>query len=100
MHVVEVIMRVKDGDIQRTLEWWKGLVQKNGAYSKNGQALSRMDGENSILIVRHTFSDLGEEGIFWDTWNGSDAAEHAGLSSSEYVDGPPSFHRYAVLHSY
>ena len=100
MHVVEVIMRVKDGDIQRTLEWWKGLVQKNGAYSKNGQALSRMDGVNSVLIARHTFDDLGEEGRFWDTWNGSDAAEYAGENWNEYVDGPPSFHRYAILHSY
>ena len=100
MHVVEVVLRAKDGDVARTVAWWKELVQKDGAYKDNGEALSRMDGENSIVICRHTFKDLGAEGAFWDTWQASTAAKFAEEGWDEYVAGPPIFHRYAILHSY
>ncbi|MGB1719327.1 MAG: hypothetical protein ACPHSD_19255 [Candidatus Latescibacterota bacterium] len=100
MHIVEVVLRAKDGNVPRTLEWWKEMVGKSGAYKDNGEALSRMDGENSVVIVRHRFEDLAAEGAFWNTWHDSEAAQFAEEGSDEYVDAPPTFHRYAVLHSY
>ena len=100
MHILEGIFRPKNGDIQRTLEWWKGLMKSSSAFEKNGTALSRMDGENSVLIVRHLFDDLADEQKAWDTWGDSDTGNRAHAEWNDYVDGPPIFHRYNVLHSY
>ena len=58
MHVWEGIMCPKNGNIERTCEWWKGLLSLSGCEGfENGVALNRMDGENSVLIIRHTFDD-------------------------------------------
>jgi hypothetical protein len=72
MHILEGVFRPKNGDIERTLEWWKGLMLSSEAFDKNGTALNRMDGENSVLIVRRMFDNLAGEGKAWDMWAGSD----------------------------
>ena len=94
-------MRPKNGQIERTCEWWKGLLKISGAESfENGVALSRMDGGNSVLIIRHTFDDLAHERRVFDAWPGSENHQTFQDQLDEYVDGPITIHRYAVLHSY
>ena len=100
MHILEGVFRPKNGDIERALEWWKGLMRSSEAFDKNGTALNRMDGENSVLIVRHMFDNLAGEGKAWDMWAGSDTGNRAREEWDDYIDGPPTFHRYNVLHSY
>ena len=52
MHVWEATLRPKNNDVQRTCEWWQSMKKITGAeHFENGQALSRMDGENSVLII-------------------------------------------------
>jgi len=34
MHVLEGILRAKDGDIERTADWWKGLMESSTAFEK------------------------------------------------------------------
>ena len=60
MHVLEITFRPKNGDVERGFEWWKKIVSMKGAW-KNGQALSRMDGENSVILIRHSFDHFAEE---------------------------------------
>ncbi len=100
MHVLEGVLRPKNRDIHRTLEWWKGLMESSTAFAKNGVALNRMDGENSVLIVRHTFDGLGDEQVAWDTWQDSETGKRCLEEWDDYVEGAPTFHRYNVLHSY
>ena len=101
MHVWEGTLRPKNGDIERTCDWWKSNLKVSGAEGfENGEALSRMDGENSVLIVRHLFDDLADEQKAWDTWGDSDTGNRAHAEWNDYVAGPPIFHRYNVLHSY
>ena len=99
LHILECTVRPKNGDIQRTCEWWKGLMESSGAF-KNGKALSRMDGENNVLIFRHLFNDLAEEQKAWETWGGSEASKRHREHRNEYFEGHGTFHRYNVLHSY
>jgi hypothetical protein len=80
VHVFEAIFRPKDGDIERTADWWKGLMESSTAFEKNGMALNRMDGENSVLIVRHLFDDLADEQKAWEAWGGSDTGNRARAS--------------------
>ena len=54
-----------NGDSQRTLEYWKGLMEISDGAFNNGKALNRMDGENNVLIFRHLFNDLAEEQKAW-----------------------------------
>ena len=100
MHVLEGIFRAKDGDIERTADWWKGLMESSTALEKNGMALNRMDGKNSVVIVRHLFDDLADEQRAWEAWGGSDTGNRARDEWDDYVDGPFTVHRYNVLHSY
>lgn len=101
MHVWEATLRPKDGEIQRTCKWWQGMLKLSGAeHFENGVALNRMDGENSVLIIRHTFDDLAHEQRVFDDWTGSECYETFQKQFNKYVDGPIRTHRYAVLHSY
>ncbi len=100
MHILEATIRPKGGNIQRTLEFWKSLIPLDGAFNKEGQALSRMDGENSVIIIRHTFESLAEEQEFSDGFKDSQCAKKLSGEWSDYFEGPPTFHRYNVLHSY
>jgi hypothetical protein len=100
MHILECIVRPANGDTERALEYWKGLIEISGGGFKNGQALSRMDGENSVIIIRHQFNDLAEEQKAWEVWGSSDAGKRHREHRNEYFDGPGTFHRYNVLHSY
>mgnify|MGYP001177129241 FL=1 len=100
MHVLEATIRPRDGNIQKTLEWWKSLIPLEGAFNKEGKALSKMDGENNVMIIRHTFDSLSEEQEFSERMNGSQAQEKIRKESSDYIEGPITFHRYNVLHSY
>ena len=61
MHILECTVRPANGDSEKALEYWKGLMEISDGAFKNGKALSRMDGENSVLIFRHLFNDLAEE---------------------------------------
>ena len=88
MHVWEGTLRPKDGDIERTCEWWQGMLKLG------------MDGDNSVLIIRHTFDDLAHEQRVFDGWTGSECYETFQKQFNKYVDGPLTSHRYAVLHSY
>ena len=45
------------------------------AFGKTGVALSQMDGENSVLIVRHAFNGPDNEQAAWDTWHDSETAK-------------------------
>ena len=70
MHVWEGTLRPKNGDIERTCEWWKSNLKVSGAEGfENGEAVSRMDGENSVLIIRHTFDNLAHEERVFDAWH-------------------------------
>ena len=101
MHVWEATLRPKDNDVQGTCEWWQSMKKITGAeHFENGQALSRMDGENSVLIIRHTFEDLAHEQKVFEAWFGTECQQTFEEQFAEYVDGPPAFHRYNVLHSY
>ena len=51
MHVVECTIRPRNGDIEKACEWWKKIVSMKGAW-KNGQALSRLDGEQNVRKLR------------------------------------------------
>ena len=55
---------------------------------------------NSVLLVRHTFDGLGDEQVAWDTWHDSETGKRCLEEWDDYVEGPPTFHRYNVLHSY
>ncbi len=101
MHVWEGTLRPKNGDIERTCEWWKSNLKVSGAEGfENGEAVSRMDGQNSVLIIRHTFDNLAHEERVFDAWHGSECQQNIASQWDKYVDGPPTFHRYNVLHSY
>lgn len=99
MHVVECTIRPKNGDIEKACEWWKKIVSMKGAW-KNGQALSRLDGEQNVIIFRYTLENFVEEQEFWDNWMDTDALRYAQETWKEYAEGSPTFHRYNVLHSY
>ena len=100
MHILECTVRPVNGDLQRTLEYWKGLMEISDGAFNNGQALNRMDGENNVLIFRHLFNDLAEEQKAWETWGGSEASKRHRENRNEYFEGRGTFHRYNVLHSY
>ncbi len=101
MHVWEGIMCPKNGNIERTCEWWKGLLSLSGCEGfENGVALNRMDGENSVLIIRHTFDDLAHEQRVWEIWHDSEVHKKIQEEWDEYCDGPVTIHRYNVQHSY
>tara|TARA_B110000438_G_scaffold143493_1_gene138340 strand:+ start:178 stop:483 length:306 start_codon:yes stop_codon:yes gene_type:complete len=101
MHIWEGTLRPKNGDIERTCEWWKGLFGISGTEGfENGAALSRMDGENSVLIIRHTYDNLAHEERVFDAWTVGEVHKVIQDQWDEYVDGPPTFHRYSVLHSF
>ena len=69
MHIGGGTLRPNNGDIERTCEWWKGLFGISGTEGfENGEAVSRMDGENSVLIIRHTFDNLAHEERVFDAW--------------------------------
>ena len=56
LHILECTVRPVNGDIQRALEYWKGLMEISDGAFNNGKALGRMDGENNVLIFRHLFN--------------------------------------------
>ena len=82
------------------MEFWKSLISLDGAFNKEGQALSRMDGENSVIIIRHAFESLAEEQEFSDGFKDSQCATKLSGEWNDYFEGLPTFHRYKVLHSY
>ena len=100
MHILEATIRTNGGNIQRTLEFWKSLISLDGAFNKEGQALSRMDGENSVIIIRHAFESLAEEQEFSDGFKDSQCATKLSGEWNDYFEGLPTFYRYKVLHSY
>ena len=101
MHVWEGTMQPKDGNIERICEWWKSLLSLSGCEGfENGVALNRMDGENSVLIIRHTFDDLAHEQRAWDIWNDSEVHKKIQAEWDEYCNGPVTVHRYYVQYSY
>ena len=102
MHIWEGTARPKNNDIMRTLEWWRSLLNLSGGGENftNGIALSRLDGENSVIIIRHTFEDLAEEQRVFAAWEESACHEEHARSFSDYFEGPVTVHRYNVLHSY